>query len=77
MNTNALNDMVQKNISESEDEIGYEMTEADLEYTQKMISRLSGYYVRKDEELNKKRKIKQQRRRSNKVARQSRRTNRK
>ncbi|AQW88829.1 hypothetical protein pEaSNUABM50_00300 [Erwinia phage pEa_SNUABM_50] len=77
MNNNELNDMVEKNIDAAEDEIGYEMTEADLEYTRKMIARLSGYYMRKDEDLAKKRKVKQQRRAANKVARKSRRTNRK
>lgn len=76
MNTE-LNNMIEKNIEAAEEVTGYEMTEEDLEYSRKMIARLSGYYMRKDEELAKKRKEKQKRRSANKSARQSRRTNRK
>ena len=72
-----LDDMVNKNIEEAEDVTGYEMTEEDLEYTRKMIARLSNYYMKKDSDLAEKRKIKTKRRAANKVARKSRRQNRK
>ncbi len=74
---NELNDMVNKSIEAAEDETGYEMTEADMEYTRKMIERISGFYMRKDADKALKRKIKTKRRAANKVARKSRRTNRK
>lgn len=74
---NELNDMVEKNIEAAEDVTGYEMTEQDLEYTRQMIERLSNFYMKKDSDKAEKRKIKSKRRAANKVARQSRRTNRK
>lgn len=74
---NELNDMVNKSIEAAEDVTGYEMTEADMEYTRKMIERISGFYMRKDADKALKRKIKTKRRAANKVARKSRRTNRK
>jgi hypothetical protein len=73
-----LNQMVNNNLEAAAEEVpGYEMTEADLEYTRKMIERLSGYYMKKDSDKALKRKIKAKRRASNKVARKARRTNRK
>lgn len=77
MNNNELNDMVERNIEEAEDVTGYEMTEQDLEYTRQMISKISTYYMKKDSDKAEKRKIKAKRRAANKVARKSRRTNRK
>mgnify|MGYP000990790137 CR=1 FL=1 len=74
---NELNDMVNKSIEAAEDVTGYEMTEADMEYTRQMIERISGFYMRKDADKALKRKIKTKRRAANKVARKSRRTNRK
>jgi hypothetical protein len=73
-----LNQMVDKNLEAAAEEVpGYEMTEADLEYTRKMIARLSGYYMKKDADKAEKQKIKSKRRAANKVARKARRTNRK
>ncbi|AFC21752.1 hypothetical protein GAP32_302 [Cronobacter phage vB_CsaM_GAP32] len=77
MDNNELNNMVEKSIEAAEDVTGYEMTEADLEYTRQMIARLSNYYMKKDADKAEKRKIKAKRRAANKVARKSRRTNRK
>lgn len=77
MNTE-LNSMVEKNILAATEEVaGYEMTEEDLEYTRQMIARLSNFYMKKDSDKAEKRKIKAKRRAANKVARKSRRTNRK
>ena len=72
-----LNNMVEKNIEAAEEVTGYEMTEADMEYTRKMIERISNYYMKKDADKAQKRKIKEKRRAANKTARKSRRTNRK
>ena len=77
MNKDKLNEMVEENIQNAEDTTGYELSEADLELSRKIISELSGYYVRKDQKVAEHRKIKQRRRAANKVARKSRRTNRK
>lgn len=74
---NELNDMVDKNIDEASDVTGYEMTEADLEYTREMIAKLSKFYMTKDADKAEKKKIKSKRRAANKVARKSRRINRK
>jgi hypothetical protein len=74
---NELNELVEKNIEAAEDVTGYEMSEEELEYTRKMISRLSNYYMKKDSDVAEKRKIKTKRRAANKVARKSRRQNRK
>ena len=74
---NELNKMVDKNIEAAEDVTGYEMTEEEMEYTRKMISKLSNYYMKKDSDVAEKRKIKTKRRAANKVARNSRRQNRK
>lgn len=74
---NELNDLVEKNIEAAEDVTGYEMSEEELEYTRKMIARLSNYYMKKDSDVAEKRKIKNKRRAANKVARKSRRQNRK
>ncbi|EBS4516402.1 hypothetical protein DQT32_03095 [Salmonella enterica subsp. enterica serovar Braenderup] len=72
-----LNAMVDKSIEAAEDVTGYEMTEADMAYTRQMIERISGFYMRKDADKALKRKVKAKRRAANKVARKSRRTNRK
>ena len=72
-----LNAMVDKGIEAAEDVTGYEMTEADMAYTRQMIERISGFYMRKDADKALKRKVKAKRRAANKVARKSRRTNRK
>ena len=73
-----LNDMVNANLEAAAEEVpGYEMTEADLEYTRKMIQRLSTYYMKKDADKAEKVKTKAKRRAANKVARKARRTNRK
>lgn len=74
---NELNKMVDKNIEAAEDVTGYEMTDEEMEYTRKMIARLSNYYMKKDSDVAEKRKIKNKRRAANKVARASRRQNRK
>lgn len=77
MNKETLNDMVEKNIEAAEDVTGYELSEDDLVMSRKIISQLSGYYMRKDQKITEHKKIKQKRRAANKVARNSRRTNRK
>lgn len=77
MNKDKLNEMVEDNIQNAEDTTGYELSESDLELSRKIISELSGYYVRKDQKVAEHRKIKQRRRAANKVARKSRRNNRK
>lgn len=77
MDSKELNNMVEKNIDLAEDVTGYEMTEEDLEYSRKMIERLTGFYMRKDADKALKRKIKSKRRAANKTARASRRVNRK
>lgn len=74
---NELNKMVEKNMEAAEEVTGYELTDEEIEYTRKMIARLSNYYMKKDSDLAEKRKIKAKRRAANKVARKSRRTNRK
>lgn len=77
MNKENLNEMVEKNIEAAEEVTGYELSEDDLEMSRKIISQLSGYYMRKDQKIAEHKKIKQKRRAANKVARQSRRINRK
>ena len=77
MDNKELNNMVEKNIDAAEDVTGYEMTEADLEYTRQMIARLSNFYMKKGADKAEKRKIKAKRRAANKNARKARRTNRK
>lgn len=74
---NELNKMVEKNMEAAEEVTGYEMTAEEMEYTRKMIARLSNYYMKKDSDVAEKRKIKAKRRAANKVARKSRRQNRK
>lgn len=77
MDTKKLNEMVEQNIENAEDEIGYELSEEDLELSRKIISQLSGYYMRKDQKVTEHRKIKAKNRKANKVAKNSRRQNRK
>lgn len=77
MDNEKLNDMIENSIEAAEEVTGYEMTEADMEYTRQMIERISGFYMRKDADKAVKRKIKAKRRAANKTARKSRRTNRK
>lgn len=77
MNTNKLNEMVEQNIENAENEIGYELSEEDLELSRKIISQLTGYYMRKDQKATENRKTKAKNRARNKVAAKSRRQNRK
>ena len=69
--------MVEKNIEEAGEVTGYELSPEDLEMSRKIIEQLSGYYMRKDQKATEHKKVKAKRRAANKVARQSRRTNRK
>lgn len=77
MDTKKLNEMVEQNIENAEEEIGYELSEEDLELSRKIISQLSGYYMRKDQKITEQRKIKAKNRKANKAAKNSRRQNRK
>lgn len=77
MDTKKLNEMVEENIENAENEIGYELSEEDLELSRKIIAQLSGYYMRKDQKVAEHRKIKTKNRKANKAAKQSRRQNRK
>lgn len=77
MDTKKLNEMVEQNIENAEEEIGYELSEEDLELSRKIIAQLSGYYMRKDQKITEQRKIKAKNRKANKVAKNSRRQNRK
>lgn len=77
MNKEILNDMVEKNIEAAEDVVGYELSEEDLELSRKIISQLSGYYMRKDQKVREHKKVKEKNRSANKAARESRRKNRK
>lgn len=77
MDKNALNEMVEESIENATEEVGYELTPEDLELSKKIIAQLSGYYARKDAKVAQYRKVKQQRRAANKVAKKSRRKNRK
>ncbi len=72
-----LKQIVDSSIDNAEDVTGYEMTEADLEYSRKMIERLTSFYMKKDADKVEKRKIKAKRRSANKAARSARRHNRK
>lgn len=77
MDTKKLNEMVEQNIENAEEEIGYELSEEDLELSRKIIAQLSGFYMRKDQKITEQRKIKAKNRKANKVAKNSRRQNRK
>lgn len=77
MDKNALNEMVEESIENATEEVGYELTPEDLELSKKIIAQLSGYYARKDAKAAQYRKVKKQRRAANKVAKNSRRKNRK
>lgn len=77
MDKNKLNDMVENNIENAADVTGYELSPEDLELSRKIISELSGYYMRKDQKVTEHRKIKERRRSANKVARKQRRVNKK
>lgn len=77
MDTKKLNEMVEENIEVAENEIGYELSEEDLELSRKIIAQLSGYYMRKDQKVTEHRKVKEKNRKANKVAKKSRRQNRK
>lgn len=77
MDTKKLNEMVEQNIENAEEEIGYELSDEDLELSRKIIAQLSGYYMRKDQKITEQRKVKAKNRKANKVAKNSRRQNRK
>lgn len=77
MNKENLNEMVEKNIEAAEEVTGYELSEDDLELSRKIISQLSGFYVRKDQKIAQHKKVKAKNRARNRVAAKSRRTNRK
>lgn len=77
MDTKALNEMVETNIEAAEEVTGYEMTDADLEYTQRLIAQIAGKYVKRQQDKDHKRKVKAKNRAANKVAKQSRKKNRK
>ncbi|WOL22839.1 hypothetical protein [Escherichia phage vB_EcoM_JNE01] len=77
MNVNALEEMVEKNIDAAEEITGYELSPEDLELSKKIIEQLSGYYVRKDQKATEHRKTKEKSRARNKMAKKSKRANRK
>ena len=69
MDTKKLNDIVDEAFDAAEED--------DLELSRKIISQLSGYYMRKDQKIAEQRKIKSKTRKANKVARKQRKTNKK
>ncbi|AIT13932.1 hypothetical protein PBI_121Q_35 [Escherichia phage 121Q] len=77
MNINNLNEMVEKNIDAAEEVTGYELTPEDLELSKKIIEQLSGYYVRKDQKIKEHKKTKAKNRTRNKLAKKSKKANRK
>lgn len=77
MNVNNLNEMVEKNIDAAEEVTGYELTPEDLELSKKIIEQLSGYYVRKDQKIQEHKKAKAKNRIRNKLAKKSKKANRK
>lgn len=77
MDTKKLNDMIEQNIETASEQIGYELSEEDLELSRKIIAQLSGFYMRKDQKIQEQRKVKAKNRKANKTAKQSRRQNRK
>ncbi|EON7637147.1 hypothetical protein ABV23_RS01475 [Escherichia coli] len=77
MNKDNLQEMVEKNIDAAEEITGYELSEADLELSKKIIEQLSGYYVRKDQKVKEHKKIKEKNRQRTKLAKKSKRANRK
>lgn len=77
MDTKKLNEIVDDAFDSAEEEVGYELSEDDLELSRKIISQLSGYYMRKDQKITEQRKIKSKTRKANKVARKQRKTNKK
>lgn len=77
MDKDALNEMAEINKEAAEEVTGYEFTEADLEYTQKLIAQIAGKYVKIQQKKDHNRKVKRTNRAANKVARKSRKQNRK
>lgn len=77
MNINNLNEMVEKNIDAAEEVTGYELTPEDLELSKKIIEQLSGYYVSKDQKIKEHKKAKAKNRTRNKLAKKSKKANRK
>ena len=53
-----------------------DMTEEEMEMSRKLIERISGYYLRKEADVQRKKKIKAKRRKANVVASKSRAKNR-
>lgn len=53
-----------------------DMTEEEMEMSRKLIERISGYYLRKEADVQRKKKIKAKRRKANAVASKSRAKNR-
>jgi hypothetical protein len=77
MDTKKLNEMVEENIEAAQDEIGYELSEEDLELSRKIIAQLSGFYARKDQKATEHRNTKSRNRSAAKKAKSARRNNRK
>lgn len=77
MDTKKLNEMVEENIEIAGEEVGYELSEEDLELSRKIISQLTGYYMRKDQKATEHRNAKKRNRAAAKQAKKSRRANRK
>lgn len=77
MDKDALNEMTEINKEFAEDVTGYEFTDADLEYTQRLIAQIAGVYVKKQQKKIHNRKVKATNRAANKAAKKSRRSNRK
>ena len=75
MNTNAVEGFTDEAMRIAEEE--FQMTPEELAYNKKLIAHLAKELERRDNEKKVKRAIKSKRRAANKVARQSRRTNRK
>lgn len=76
MNIDSLNEMADSNKEIAEEVTGYEFTDADLEYTKKLISQIAGKYVRIEQKKIHNRKVKTANRAANKAAKKSRKVNR-
>lgn len=77
LNKEALNEMVDNNIEAAQEELGYELSDADLAQSRKIIAQITKYYNIKEQKKAENKNIKTKRRAKNKVQKQSRKTNRK
>lgn len=72
-----LDQLVQNSAEAVEDEMEFQFTEEEMEYQQRVIKQIAGRLIKQEIRKTEHRKIKAKRRAKNKVARQSRKANRK